>query len=604
MLQVTWDNTQATDVTPYGITATTYDPHNLRFKVLRKRNNDESSYTTLETSSPGATNYDDGNSNGQYEGNEPYDCCPPHNYTYTYMLHALDNCVTPNEDNNSQAVTVKSHDYVAPDAPTSSLQGGAPAMYWTTDNGTTWQGPTSSFTGYVPGDKQVTLKWDPSSASDLAGYLVIGSDTDPWTPFTFQSASGDNNGTDYPDGYSFNNGKVVSKESVAQLVRTKLKDGSTDLQNGVPYYYNITAYDLAEDYDGSAGIGQQGRNYSSTLTIVATPGVSPSNVPSVTSFKNTNGITVTWTNPGESYFDGVRIAVKKHGYSSNPGDVYAFHESSATDPTTYTFDNVACPNPLDDVANDYHVTVYTYNKAADINHRRYSSGVQAGYDTTAPAPVKYFYALPSSSTSVDLNWTNPTDSDFLGVVILRKIGTSEFVYNPSDFPLTGNPYTTFTPPVGGSGISQEVVIYSGPLEYFQDTGLSSSETYYYRIWSNDDAYNYPSAYDSTAALPGGGIGGVLFAGPTTIVPGWNMISTGQQISKTLDQSTLILQGAASGDKIYRIIPGTNNYKLATVVVSNQWFDQDTGGVATWEMTPDAGYFLMRNTNYPFTWEAR
>ena len=150
--------------------------------------------------------------------------------------------------------------------------------------------------------------------------------------------------------------------------------------------------------------------------------------------------------------------------------------------------------------------------------------------------------------------------------------------------------------------------YVGSADHFSDnginnTGLTAGQSYYYRAWAFDNAINYSSNYALTASIPGGGVGSV-FAGPTTIVPGWNMISTGQQTTKTLNQSTLTLEGASIGDEIYKLIPGTNNYFKASVNGLHQWIDEDLGTVATWEMAPDAGFFLKRNTGTPFTWEAR
>ena len=602
MLQVTWDKTQVTDDTPYDITPTAYDQHNLKFMVYRSRSDNPSNFTLLTTTSQGTTSYNDGTANGILDGNEPYDCVTPNYYTYTYKLHALDNSITPLEDANSQTVTVKSHDYTAPSAPTSSAQGTA-QMYWTND-GTNFVGGTS-FVGYTPGDKQVTVTWNAPAASDLAGYAVVGSDLTPWGSAALGSASGDLNGPNYVAGNSVGtNGIVLAMQAGTQITRTKQNNGSTDLQNGIAYYYNISAYDRCS-YE--AHPEEQGHNFSSTLTIIATPGVAPSNVTGATASKTLTGLTVSWNNPSDgsaAYFGGVRIVVKKHSYSGNPGDAFAFHEISGGTPTTYTFDTGVCPAPMDDTNNDYHVTVYTYNTAADITKRRYSSGAQVVYDTTPPDPVKYFNALPSGSDSLYLNWTSPTQ-DCLGVVILRKATTSEFTFDPMAFPVNGTLYTTASPHVAGSGLLEEVIVYSGPLENFQDTGLSSLETYYYRIWAYDSAYNYPSIYDFTAATPGGTGGGITFAGPTTIRPGWNLIATGQQKNLALDKSSLGTQGASTGDQVFIMIPGSTNFRQATMNSSNQWIDEEFPGVvATWELSPDAGFYILRSTNTPFTWEAR
>jgi hypothetical protein len=599
MLQVTWDKTQVTDDTPYGITPTTYDNHNLVFKVYRSRSDAPGTFTLMNTTAAGGTSYNDGNANGQYEGNEPYDCCPPHNYSYTYKLHAVDNTIGQLEDANAQTYTIKSHDTTAPGVPTSSSQAAPAQMYWT-NNGTTWTGG-NSFTGYVPGDKSVTLKWASPGDADLAGYAVVGSDATAWGSAALGSASGDTNGPNYVAGNTVGtNGTVLAMQAALQITRTKLKDGTTDLQNGVPYYYNISAYDLAEEFDGVAGAGQQGRNYSTTLQIVAIPGVAPSVASSVLGTKTSSGLTVHWTNPPEAYFDGIRIVVKVGSNPSDPGDgtvVYEQRGLTPSNPMSYTITTAQCPNPL---TTDYRVAVFTHNLAGGgdptvITKRRYSAAAMASYDTTPPGSVSLLYAIPQTSTSLQLTWANPSDSDFSGIVILRKPGTSEF--------LTGSLEAGVPHALHDTIVADETVAFVGSAEMYSDPGLTTGQQYYYRAWAYDTSLNYSSNFDLTGSIPGGGLGS-FFAGPTTIFPGWNNIATGQQTLLRLDQSSLTLEGASTGDKMYQLIPGTKNYNLATVNSSNQWIDQDLGAVATWEMAPDAGFFFERNTNSPLTWEAR
>lgn len=103
----------------------------------------------------------------------------------------------------------------------------------------------------------------------------------------------------------------------------------------------------------------------------------------------------------------------------------------------------------------------------------------AASDTTPPEPV----AGSSLSTSADisgnaitLNWTNPTDTDFAGVVIVRS--------------LTANP----------TSITDGTTIYTGIGNSYNDTGLINGTTYYYTIFSFDGIPNY-SAGAYTNATP-------------------------------------------------------------------------------------------------------
>lgn len=88
-------------------------------------------------------------------------------------------------------------------------------------------------------------------------------------------------------------------------------------------------------------------------------------------------------------------------------------------------------------------------------------------DTTPPANVSNFQAI-AGDEKIELKWTNPTDSDFKLVKIMRSTD-----FYPSD-PFTGAP------------------VYSGKGEGFFDVGLTNGIRYYYTIFAYDMAGNYSS----------------------------------------------------------------------------------------------------------------
>lgn len=90
------------------------------------------------------------------------------------------------------------------------------------------------------------------------------------------------------------------------------------------------------------------------------------------------------------------------------------------------------------------------------------------YDSIAPTNVSNLTATALSTSSIRLDWNNPSDSDFNHVLIKRSI---------TGIPLTPNNGTT---------------VYSGSVETFTDTNLSSGVTYYYTVFSYDNLYNYSS----------------------------------------------------------------------------------------------------------------
>jgi hypothetical protein len=593
-INVGWTTTGVTDITPFGITAISFNSNNVRYKVYRNTVNSGTgtliyggaydlsgnSYANgLSTGIPGAS------------PNDLIDCT-----NYYYRVEAVDNTINHNETSTSWGSAVKPHDYTACAAPSFATKnvsdipgiGSQPNMF--KYNGSGWD-TISTFTGYVPENDRVTLYWNKGSASDYAGCMILQNPSINWsgvTPVSAADLASDANGTNYMPGNSINGATVVATGDVASTVVSSLTPGSE-------YYFKVYNYDRCS-YDGNTN--EQGRNYAAGSPITADAGIPPANATGVYGSKTADGITVHWTNPSESWFDGVLIVVKVGSYPTNPGDGIATYEARGLTggaAGSYTFDTSACPSPL---TTDYKVSIFTHNNTGtNKTLRRYSSGVQVTYDSTAPGPVSFLYALPETSTSLKLIWANPSDPDLNGVIVLRKPATSEFSTNSLSAGTSHSKDDIIT--------GDEVVAFVGSGDHFSDTGLTAAQSYYYRAWAYDNAINYSSNYALTASIPGGGAGSV-FAGPTTIVPGWNVVATGQQTSKTLNQSTLIINGngALTGDEIYQLIPGTNNFNKATVNGLHQWIDEDLGIVATWEMAPDAGFFLKRNTGTPFTWEAR
>lgn len=86
-------------------------------------------------------------------------------------------------------------------------------------------------------------------------------------------------------------------------------------------------------------------------------------------------------------------------------------------------------------------------------------------DRTPPAVVTGFTATKGNAQVV-LAWTNPTDSDFAGVKILRKTGS----------------YPT--------SITDGTVVYTGANTSYIDTTVVNDTTYYYRIFPYDTSNNY------------------------------------------------------------------------------------------------------------------
>ena len=96
-------------------------------------------------------------------------------------------------------------------------------------------------------------------------------------------------------------------------------------------------------------------------------------------------------------------------------------------------------------------------------------------DTTAPAAPSNF-STTTGNAQVVLSWTNPSDSDFAGVMLRRKTGS---------YP---------------ASVTDGTEIYSGSSTSYTDTGLTNGTTYYYSIWAKDAVPNWSSA-NQVLAVP-------------------------------------------------------------------------------------------------------
>lgn len=104
-------------------------------------------------------------------------------------------------------------------------------------------------------------------------------------------------------------------------------------------------------------------------------------------------------------------------------------------------------------------------------------------DTTPPPPVSGLTLVANAANqapSITLTWTDPSSTDYTGVVIRRTLGTT-----PPQSPTDGTPVADVAAP-GGS---------------FVDTGVQGSTTYSYALFAHDAAGNDAAAVTATATTP-------------------------------------------------------------------------------------------------------
>lgn len=178
-----------------------------------------------------------------------------------------------------------------------------------------------------------------------------------------------------------------------------------------------------------------------------------------------NRLDLTWANPGDADFAGVKIV-------RNSGATAPANCSSGT----LVYDGTGTSNTDTGVTDG---TQYSYRICSYDGTPNYSTGVTGSgtsNDVTAPADVSDVTAAPGS-TQIALSWSNPGDVDFAGTKILRKTGS---------YPSSCTDGTA-------------TVVYTGAATSYTDTVLTNGTTYYYRLCAYDEVPNYPTGATISAA---------------------------------------------------------------------------------------------------------
>ena len=193
-------------------------------------------------------------------------------------------------------------------------------------------------------------------------------------------------------------------------------------------------------------------------TAPASPAVSPRDA----------GAVITWTAATD---DTVVTAYRVYRWTDAPvGAGYTPMRVRVGTVTDTAFTDSSLAN-----GTTYHYEVRAVDAATNVGPR--SVTVDVTPDGTAPAPVTGLTAA-AGDTHVQLGWTNPTDPDFAGVKVVRKVDSS-----PAD-------------PTDG------VEVYDGSGTSYDNTGLTNGTHYFYAVFAYDTALNYatPATADATPAI--------------------------------------------------------------------------------------------------------
>ena len=207
-------------------------------------------------------------------------------------------------------------------------------------------------------------------------------------------------------------------------------------------------------------------------------------------------VELSWSNPPAPDLSGV-LAVRREGSAPTgtpeTGRIYTNGETLGDGLVVHSaLASGWSDSPLN-AGTDYHYGLYAFD---DVGN--YAAGVGTNAmpvnDTTPPAVLTDLTAAGITG-AVRLAWTNPSDVDFNGVLILRRQGA-----NPTGTPSTGVAYAVGQVLGDGevicAGVSESAA--PGGANGFTHTGLADATAYHYAVFVYDLSRNYAAGVQAAA----------------------------------------------------------------------------------------------------------
>jgi hypothetical protein len=232
--------------------------------------------------------------------------------------------------------------------------------------------------------------------------------------------------------------------------------------------------------------------------VAAADTTAPGPVTGLSLTPGTTTVKLAWTNPTASDFAGVMI--RRAAGATPPASVTAGTlVANVTKPAvSYTNTGLAA-------ATKYSYAVFAYDAVPNYATKTAATTTTLVADTTAPGPVTGLSLTPGTTT-VKLAWTNPTASDFAGVMIRRAAGA--------------------TPPASVTA-GTLVANVTKPAVSYTNTGLAAATKYSYAVFAYDAVPNYATKTAATTTTlvadttaPGPVTGLSLTPGTTTVKLAW------------------------------------------------------------------------------------
>ena len=220
---------------------------------------------------------------------------------------------------------------------------------------------------------------------------------------------------------------------------------------------------------GGSDSGSSGGDSDPTPTL---PPIAPSGLSATATSSNT--IRLSWTNNSNEQDSVVVERSTTSGMrSTTSGSGFATIATLSANTTSYS-DNTGLS-----ASTIYYYRVYAANSGGDSGFSNEASATTQPVPVTPPATPTVLSATATSSSSIDLGWTDNSTNE------------TNFVVQRS---------TT-----SGSGFTTIATLGANTTIYTDTTGLSASTTYYYRVYATNGAGDSGfsnEAFATTEALPG------------------------------------------------------------------------------------------------------